>query len=153
MGLQLFFSIEGDTQMLRGLQGIDADMKDWSDEFKKTGELLKASFKGNFASSGAELGSPWAPLKPSTIADKTRRGFPLDILVRTGSMREGFRSQARPLSVVVRNIVPYFPFHQSNRPRSKLPRRVMMKLDAKRKQQIVKIFNEAVESILQKRLK
>ena len=66
-------------------------------------------------------------------------------------MREGFSGVASQYQVVVSNSAPYFVYHQSNQPREKLPRRVMMKMDNKRKELIVKIIQESVGETLKNR--
>lgn len=43
--------------------------------------------RAHFATRGERWRTPWAPLAESTIAEKTRLGYPLDPLVRTGQMR------------------------------------------------------------------
>lgn len=50
-----------------------------------------------FASRGARWRTPWAPLTPSTIAQKRRSGFLNEPLVRTTSMRSELTR--RPLGV------------------------------------------------------
>lgn len=72
-----------------------------------------------FASSGAAAGG-WAPLAPSTLAQKAAQGYPSDILVRTGRMR---RSLVSKTSDSVEEITakylligtsrPYARFHQT----------------------------------------
>lgn len=150
-GLTLSFNIEGDQQLLRHLDGIDAKAKNWKPEFAKTGQMLIKTFSDNFTYEGAMLGDRWEPLKPSTLAEKKRLGYSDKILVRTGAMRFGFNSRSYEDAVIIWNSSPYFPYHQSNKPRFKLPRRVMMKLDEKRKQMIVKIFQASLQAVLQQR--
>lgn len=149
--LELTFSIEGETQLLRRLKGAESDLRNWEPEFNKTGKLLLKTFRENFDSQGRTLGVTWPPLAPSTVAEKRRLGYPLTPLVRTGKMRRGFRANSSKRDVVIRNVQDYFVYHQSRQPRKKIPRRVMMKLDAKRKQLIIKIFQKSIESQLQKR--
>lgn len=152
-GLEISFEIEGDVQMVRQLQGISRDLKDWTPEFRKTGSSLSKTFKDNFDSEGSMLGRPWARLQPTTLAQKVRRGHPANILQGTGKMKNSFESSPGKFEVVIRNTAPYFPYHQSNQPRRKLPRRVMMRLDEKRKQQIVKIFQDSIQDTLKRRSK
>lgn len=49
----------------------------------------------HFTGRGQRWRTPWAPLAARTIAEKTRLGYPLDPLVRTGQMRS--QLIARPL--------------------------------------------------------
>jgi len=149
--LELVFSIEGETQLMRRLGDISRDVKNWTSEFRQVGDLLLKTFRENFRSEGKTLGEPWSPLKASTLIEKRRLGFPPDILVRTGRLRDSFKSKPERYEVVVSNPTPYFIYHQSRRPRHRLPRRVMMKIDDKRKQLIVKMFQKSVENMLQRR--
>ena len=151
MALTLQFSIQGQTQLLRKLEGVSEEMKNWYPEFRKTGTMLLKTFKDNFATDGGMLGKPWKPLAGTTLTQKARLGYPADILVRTGKMRDSFRSTPNNTYVEMDNPSPYFVYHQSNQPRTKLPRRIMMHLDEKRKQMIVKIFQTAVKEKLRKR--
>ena len=149
--LEITFSIEGDVEMLRQLQGVSRDLKSWDKEFKQVGSFLLKTFKQNFDTEGRTLGVPWQSLKPSTVAQKQRLGYPSNILVRTGRLKESFKAKAGSFSVVISNPTPYFVYHQSKAPRSKLPRRVMMRLDEKRKQEIVKIFQGSIQDTLSAR--
>ncbi len=150
-GLIISFSIEGETQLLRKLEGVEQEFKDWTPEFRKTGRMLRKTFRDNFAGEGNMLGKPWAPLAARTLQEKRRLGYPDDILVRTGKMRDSFVDHPTATYVVIGNDMPHFVYHQSRRPRTKLPRRVMMFLDEKRRQGIVKIFQSAVKDKLRKR--
>jgi phage gpG-like protein len=147
----LEFSIEGEKELSRKLEGVSEKMRNWREEFVNTGGYLCKTFRDNFDTEGAMLGKKWAPLKASTLMYKMKHGYPSDILVRTGLMRSSFDYQADDLQVTVFNPVGYFKFHQSKAPRKNLPRRVMMVLDEKRKESIIKIFQMAVEKELQKR--
>jgi len=149
--LEITFSIEGETQLIRRLQDIDKDLKNWTPEFKRIGDLLLKTFKHNFQTQGNTIGEPWQRLAPSTIEQKKRKGYPLTPLIGTGKMRDSFHAEVGGFHVEISNPMSYFPYHQSRRPRRKLPRRVMMKIDEKRKQLIGKIFIEAVQTTLQKR--
>ena len=149
--LTITFSIEGETQLLRRLEGVSQDLKDWTPQFTKIGKLLLKTFKDNFNSEGQALGEPWAPLKASTLKEKARLGYPSDILVRTGTMKKSFISSPSQFEVVISNPTPYFVYHQSRRPRQHLPRRVLMKIDDRRKQEIIKIIQSSVQNVLQKR--
>jgi phage gpG-like protein len=121
-------------------------MKDWTPEFKKSGDYLQGFFSDQvFASEGAVFGEPWAPLSPAYAAQKARKYGSRGILVATGAMQKSFQTQFGSNYVRVFNTSPYFKYHQSNQPRSRLPRRIVMKLDENRKQQVVKIFRDGLQ--------
>lgn len=151
--LELQFEIEGDQLLYSRLEGIAKNLADWKDTFVKTGEYLKKSFKDNFEVQGALLGKPWQPLKPATIAFKLRKGYPrpYDPLIATGRMMESFADETGKFHVRVYNPIEYFKYHQSNKPRRVIPRRVMIHLTAKMQQQIVKFFGEKIQDKLKAR--
>ena len=149
--LVLTFEVEGELQLARRLLGVRNDLKDWTAQFVQTGNLLTKTFKETFNVQGKNIGESWTPLKPSTIAEKARLGFPLDPLIRTGKMSNSFVSKPTRFEVVISNPTPYFIYHQSRQPRHKLPRRVMMKLDERRREMIVKIFQSSIQDKLKQR--
>lgn len=141
--LKLLWKIEGETQLARRLNVLSAGIKDFNPEFRRSAKFLKGFFgKEVFDSRGRAIGEPWK-------ARKKAYGWPL--LERTGKMRRSFREKHSRLSAEVWNAVDYFKFHQSKAPRRKLPRRVMMKLDAQRKNKIVKFFHEGLWKRMHKR--
>ena len=137
------FELEGEKQLVRKFKGIRLAGKNWLPTMKKIGRDLTEVFSGPvFETRGREIGEPW----------KKRLGdYPWPILERSGAMRRGFRYKPHRLSVEIYNIKDYFPYHQSNKPRSsRLPRRVMMKLDNKRKTKVMKRFHEDLYKKLKK---
>lgn len=149
--LVLTFTVEGELQLARRLGDVSKDLKNWTPEFHKVGDLLLKTFRDTFSVQGSNIGENWPPLAASTIAEKQRLGFPLDPLIRTGQMRNSFTSQFGAFEVVVSNPVSYFPYHQSRGPRNKIPRRVMMKIDQRRREMIVKIFQSSIQNVLKQR--
>jgi phage gpG-like protein len=85
-----------------------------------------------FASRGRRWRTPWAPLRPTTLAQKRRQGFMSDPLARTTRMREELTR--RPLGAEhithdqmdVGTDLPYAKFHQRGAPRAHLPRRPLV---------------------------
>jgi len=141
--LNLSFQVQGEKQLHRRLERIPASMNNWMGTFSGVGNYLTDFFSGKvFNTEGSVFGEPWAPLSPKTVEQKQKQGYPKKPLVRTGRMRKSFQSTATPKSVVVFNTTDYFKYHQSNKPRQKLPRRVMMKLDEMRRQIVVKKFHD-----------
>lgn len=136
----LEFEIEGEKQLSRRFRGISLAGKDWKRTFQKVGNDLTGLFSGSvFETRGAEIGERW----------KARKGggsWPL--LERSGKMRRGFMFEAKSDSLQVYNITDYFKFHQSNKPRKKLPRRVMMKIDDKRRNMVVQTFHKDIQEKL-----
>src|SRR3954469_4067798 len=151
-GLKLQWSIEGATQLSRRLESLSANTRNLTVPFRKSADSLIRTFSRDvFSTQGAVIGEKWKRLSPYTVAQKARQGFPTDPLVRTGKMQRSFTSIVSSQQAVVYNTQDYFKYHQSNKPRSHLPRRVMMKLGEMQKQQVVKIFQRYLQEQVAKK--
>jgi len=149
---RLEWSIEGEKQLSRRLRGLENDIKDFSPAFKKSASKLKSIFSRDvFSSRGQVIGEKWKRLSPYTVAQKARQGFPSDPLVRTGKMKNSFTTKYGPREATISNTAEYFKYHQSNKPRSRIPRRVMMKLGNNQKEMVVKEFQNYIRKILAKK--
>lgn len=142
--MQLKFIIEGEEQLSRNLRNVSLEMGNWFGTFKEIGGRLQTLFSGTvFESEGREIGEPWA---------KRKKEYPWKPLQKSGRMRGGFNYNAKKDSVTISNRVSYFAYHQSNKPRYRLPRRVMMKIDDQRKMDIIHTFNRDMVYKFKKRL-
>lgn len=140
--MQISWSIEGEQQLARKLEKIGKEIKDWQPAFKEASDRLRNIFSEDvFSSQGGVLGQSWQPLKPQYLAQKIKAGYPADILVRTGKMKSNFYSNVYKDYAEIGNNTEYFKYHQSRLPRSKMPRRIMMKLGNPQKEMVVKIFH------------
>lgn len=145
--MYLQFSIEGEKQLSRNLTTLDANLKNWKNEFSDVGRYLKNFFSGEvFESRGAVIGEGWKALNPAYAAWKAKHFPGRGILERTGKMRKSFQAESGNDYTRVFNNTDYFKYHQSRMPRAVLPRRVMMKLDEKRKQTIIQIFRQGLQT-------
>lgn len=141
-GTYITWSIEGEKQLSRRLRNIEGNIRDARPAFQNIANELVDTFSGDvFDTRGSAIGEKWQPLSKYTIAQKARAGYgdkgPLE---RTGAMRNAFRSQVATDYAAVWNTASYFKYHQSNKSRSKIPRRVMMKLGHMQREMIVKEF-------------
>lgn len=142
MPFQLSWKIEGEQQLLRNLRGVSETMGDWQPAFEEAAEELKDIFSNDvFATKGKAIDEDWESLKPSYLAAKRRKGYPPDPLIKTGEMQKSFKTLAKTDHAKVWNAIAYAEYHQSNKPRKKLPRRVMLKLGNDQKAMIVKTFH------------
>lgn len=147
MSFQIQWEIEGEKQLSRVLIGMASSMKDYSFPFRQSADYLKGVFSHDvFASQGAAIGERWKHLSPYTVAQKARRGYPLTPLVGTGRMQNSFQTIVSTDQAVVYNTAPWFKYHQSNQPRDRLPRRVMMKIHDQGKREIVRFFQEHIRA-------
>jgi hypothetical protein len=85
--------LRGFTEAEKALEGFAATMVDLRPFWPLVVPITIAFFGEQFATEGAAGGAPWAPLAPSTIAEKARHGGGTSILVDTGQMR---RAASRP---------------------------------------------------------
>lgn len=135
------WSIEGEKQISRRLRGLETSLKDFKKPLEIIANKLQKTFSDDvFATQGKAVQESWPRLSPYTIAMKAKRGYPSTPLIATGAMKEGFRSIVSSDQAVLYNVEDYFKYHQSNKPRKKLPRRVMMKLGNQQREMVQKEF-------------
>lgn len=141
-GFQLSWNIEGEQQLSRKLLILAEKLDDWTPAFKETAYTLKSLFSNDvFSSEGGAINEKWSPLSKAYAYKKAQKYPGKGLLVATGKMQNSFMTLYKSDMAAVWNEATYFKYHQSNKPRSKLPRRVMMKLAEAQKVQIVRIFN------------
>lgn len=142
MSYAVTWSIEGEKQLSRNLVIMADRIEDWTPAFQDTAETLKDTFsKDVFSSEGSVIQERWSPLSQAYAYRKAQKYPGKGILEATGTMKNSFMTLWRPDMAMVWNDIAYFKYHQSNKPRSKLPRRVMMKLGNSQKTMVMKIFH------------
>lgn len=129
--------LEGEEVIQRKLEGLEERLSDMTPAWPAVLAVFRGIMKQAFATEGASTGSPWPQLKPSTVKQREREGFPgrHPILARTHTLERALTSEGGA-SVVVRMPryfavavdLDYFKYHQSKRPRTKLPRRAPINL-------------------------
>lgn len=140
--MQIQFAIEGELELSRRLTGMAVMVEDWSPAFSMAVEDLKEIFSGAvFDTEGAAVDAYWSPLSRAYALKKAREFPGKGILEATGKMRNSFLSKFDATSATIWNAATYFKYHQSNQPRTKMPRRIMMKLTENMKQLVVEDFN------------
>lgn len=149
MGLQLTFTIEGQTQLSRELLIVASRVKDWTPAFAEAAEYLKDVFSNDvFDTEGAAIDERWDPLSKAYAYQKSKKFPGKGILEATGAMRNGFMTLWRPDMAAVWNKMEYFKYHQSNQARHVLPRRVMIKLANEQREQVVRVFNTYFQQVV-----
>jgi phage gpG-like protein len=148
--MQLQFNIEGEMQLSRNLEAIAANSRDWTQAFEQASDYLMNIFENDvFDTEGQAIDEQWDPLSKAYALQKARKYPDKGILEATGAMRNSFWKQIDSTSMTIGNSAEYFKYHQSNQPRSKLPRRVMLKLTNEMKAEIVRKFQEQYFADLQ----
>lgn len=136
--MEISVTLEGEQQVHRKLLIVANGITDFSNPLRNIGGELQKTFQLNFAQEGALFGG-WADRK---------KDYPWPILNKTGRMRQGFRQNVGMETLTITNVVPYFKYHQSNKERTRLPRRVMMMIDNDRRNFIVKEFQAYIVGLL-----
>jgi phage gpG-like protein len=139
--MQLRMSLQGEVQLSRNLQFLSDAVQDWTPAFEQSGEDLVEFFGYDvFESQGEAIDEPWQELSPAYAKQKERRFPGTGILEATGAMRDSFMQAADSTSLRVWNAMEYFKFHQSNQPRTRMPRRAMMRLTQQLRELVIKNF-------------
>jgi hypothetical protein len=130
---RLTLTVEGEVVIDRVLGGIDERARNLLPAWARAVEVFRDIVRRAFVSEGATTGAPWPQLAARTQDDRRRQGFPPahPILQRTGALFRAFAigtgAYAATTSTTLRYLLSselaYFQFHQSNRPRTRLPRR------------------------------
>lgn len=148
--LSMEIRITGSADAVKKLDKFGSSLFNLRDAMNDIGEQA-AHYYGNqgFLSQGGVFGAKWAPLSAKYAAKKAKMYPGRPTLVRTGKMLSGFRFSADDQSVLVTNRMPYFKYHQSTAPRSKIPRRATMGINSA----IKRIVRDTVQEEVRKKLK
>ena len=123
-------SVLGDVQFERNLVQFSESISDWTETFKKAGDIFYRVEKEQFDSQGRYSGG-WVALSPKYAAWKAKHWPGRSILERTGVLRTSLLHKSSPYSIYklsptrleIGTNVPYAIYHQSTGKRRKLPRR------------------------------
>ena len=140
---RLKFTIEGIPELSRILAIKHKKVSDFKKPLWKSAQLILQDVERNFTTEGSLVGG-WAPLAESTVRARIREGFggAHPILQRTGALRKSFYSFVDSKRAIITSKSPYFVYHQSRKPRKRLPRRAMLVLTDRTKQNIVEEFHK-----------
>lgn len=83
MGLRL--NLIGVVQLRARLHKLSVELDDFNPLWRAASRIMVIHERETFETRGFGL---WAPLKESTVREKTNRGYPLDPMIRTGSLLE-----------------------------------------------------------------
>lgn len=147
--MQLQFIVDGDLQLSRVLESYAANIQDWTPAFEQSAAGMVEVFSTQvFDTQGQAIDEQWSPLSRAYALQKARKYGDSPILVRGGegseNMKNSFGVTIDPTSMTVFNTASYFKYHQSSLPRTKMPRRVMMKLTDDMRANIVRAFQQQI---------
>jgi phage gpG-like protein len=141
------FTIEGDRQVDKTLAAYADRVSDLTPAWNGVDQAFRAIVREQFASEGAHGGTPWPALAARTQRDRQRHGFPPahPILFRTGRLERSLTDlSADTISLhsarryAIGSAVEYFPYHQSRKPRARLPRRAPIEFTADDRYELIR---------------
>lgn len=147
--MRLSFTLN-DTQVNKTLSDLAKGVKNFSKPFKKSAEKLLPFFsEGVFESQGKAVGESWRRLAESTLrARAARSGYykrpPITtgkILIWTGRLKGGFKSEINPAHLRIFNVTPYFKYHQ-------MGQRRMLAINSFVIEAVTREFNKYIASLL-----
>lgn len=138
--IRISLTVEGEIVIDRMLEGLEERAKDLRPAWPELVTVFQKITKAAFDTEGKSTGAPWAPLALRTEKDRERQGYPPKhpILQRTQSLQRALttgegayvKTTADSLAYLLAPHLDYFIYHQSRRPRTKLPRRAPVLLTA-----------------------
>jgi phage gpG-like protein len=101
-------TVSTDTaQLSKAIASFKTLAGDSSSLTRKVADQVQANIAERFVTQTDPSGIPWKPLKPSTIREKTSKGYPAAILTRTGALQRSIDFQINGEEIVFTSNLPY----------------------------------------------
>jgi phage gpG-like protein len=135
--VELSLSFSGSRDISRRLKALDGALANLTPAWPEVDAVFRIIVAEQFDSEGAHGGVPFAPLAPSTQAERKRQGYlpTFPILQRTHRLKDSLTrvtadtiTEHWPQRYAIGTRVPYYVYHQSQAPRTRLPRRAPVQL-------------------------
>jgi phage gpG-like protein len=133
--IDLSFDRRGFERMHAQIRGMQERAADLTPAWETLIEHFAERNFRQFLSRGREYGTPWKPLRPRTIRDKLRHGYPTDPLIRTAKLVHSLTirplgiERIGPREMSAGTSVAWAKYHQYGAPRAGLPARPLFDLD------------------------
>ncbi len=138
--MQFEITIDGLDDLQTKLRKIETQLMDWTDAFAAIGQAFKAYYSSApFAGRGSMYGQEWPALSPKYKSWKADKYPGRPILIREGTLSQGFDFVSTTNEVRLFNNVDYFEKHQKG---IGVPQRVMMALNEERQNAAVDILKD-----------
>jgi len=150
--LTIQVKITGNEQLIAKLRRLNLGLLDFTEPLKAIGEELKSYYSNQvFASQGGVLGVRWPTLAASTMLYKAKHyaQYATVPLIRTGTMKDNFKSTVTPRTLAITNPTPYFVYHQSSAARTKIPYRPMMGINQDAKEIVERILRADIQALIE----
>ncbi len=145
-----------DARLQEQLAELAQRAGDLSPAMKDIGEYMLRKTRQRFDTQTAPDGTRWAPLAPSTVKAKQRRqrtgkpyrtnASPEAILKDTFTLRDSITYVPGRSSVAIGTNIGYGVYHQSDLPRTKIPKRAFLGLDDADRSEIIAIVQDHLEN-------
>lgn len=112
-----------DERIMNKLSKLAHDIVDMHETMDAIGEAMAKFGEANIEAEGGLLDAQWKPLSQNYLNRKLKMYNVTHELVATGKMKSSFAWNASENSVEVGNNTPYWKYHQSSAPRTKMPYR------------------------------
>jgi phage gpG-like protein len=145
--LRIDVKITGTKEIQRSLTKLGSHIYKLKPEMQEIGNRAERYYAGEvFATQGGVIGVHWKPVGANTKRFKASHSFGTgtQTLVRTGTMKRSFASDATDTGVTIYNTAPYFKYHQSTAPRKKMPYRPMMAINGEIKSIVSEVINVGI---------
>jgi phage gpG-like protein len=138
----------------RDLVRFGENAADLTEQMRDVATILRRASEAQFDTEGAHTGEKWPELAISTQRDRARHGFPPKhpILQRTHRLMDSLTRAVDPDHIEEPSAdslrfgtrVPYAVYHQSSRPRHKIPFRPPVGLTEADKREIVRTLQAGI---------
>lgn len=147
MAVTVTVEVVGGDKLVATMGDVAAGVKDLGTSMAAIGLYLRNFYSGEvFASRGGVIGEPWQPLNDRYAAYKARKWPGRIPLIRTGLMNNSFTSQTGTDFARISNTAEYFKYQQQGT--SRIPARVMLKLDETRQQEVIRIIDAEITATI-----
>lgn len=147
--MDLVITVTGVDQVTLSLQSMAAKAVDLSEEMDEIGQELLEFFQNDvYDTEGAALGSPWAALADSTIAQKLKRYGDTPMLVATGLMKASYQLYTAAGWLLIQNEAQndrgdyYAKYHQDGT--TKMPQRLLLDVPDDKMEEIAEKLTTAI---------
>jgi phage gpG-like protein len=122
--LQVTVKISGSKEFNTKIKKLGKELYMLKSAMGSIGKDLKTYYSSvGLSSQGGVFGAKWQPLNRKYALRKAKKYPGRSPLVASGRLQRGYSYDAGQQSVYVSNDTPYFKYHQSSAPRTKMPRR------------------------------
>lgn len=148
--LQMSITVRGGRQVQRKLKRLGHDMHDMKKAMRDVADKLPDYYANEaWNSRGGVFRKRWPALSPKYRARKIKKFGAKPILEATGTMKNSFYGEFTKSTATISNNADYFKYHQSNAPRTVIPRRQMIGVNSR----VKAIVKQAVEDDIRNKLR